>query len=846
MPKKSKSKCFRRTSWWKQSKKKEPPDIEHQIQEHNLSLPEQECDPKVLVEQETLCFDVAKDDLASLEQNCDASFSFDVAEVEVTSYLSSLADHTYTSSSARQDVVLLDGDGCNSYQTDEDYDSGDDEAIAACPSSRFDHTYSKPTGYYQCMQSGTKTTRGSQAYTTILKVSIQDSVVGESIRNYASTLPNYFEMSSPTELSQVGSLERIPPSTPCVSTQSLDDTASVPCQRAEMSVLASKLAGLLPKLWSADYSGGNLSIMKQSAHPCKSTQRTIILTSESSYQLYIHGHEIAPDHEVFQKFTPVDLQVMPETVVLDNLLKTVSALRLFEVCTGVPKLKYKSLWGKVDGCARDTNPYQEIRYQETCRANNCLRIIPQTKKECSVCYDLQRKFARKFKSQANIACSPSGRVKTPKKNKPNKDLSTPERKARMERLCKTIKNVKRQNQRLREKLSKLIDEEGVEVDEEMDQYLVDIASDPETIDRIEKGVPGGIENREESVDFLKIFFEQQLKARKLQHKSGMRWHPLLIRFALHVRETSASAYRELRGFLELPSERTLFDYSHIYKIQEGCHSDIIKDVAERVAGFRHSYQHYHSILLDEIYINQNLVSRKSDGSVVGYCHLDDVTQELLQLQHTVAAAAEGVPVTPLTPPLAKTMMTYMVKGTSSGIKNVVAAYSCAGTTKEDLYRHSWEVVEKCECSGIKIIAIVCDGSGLNRAFIDMNPPKTTQHGVTFDTVNPYDPSRSIFFISDVPHLVKTVRNCFSNSGYKKGRKLFKNGEYILWSTIVDLFKLKSTQTVKKLHKLTAGCVYLNRFSCQNTKLAFRVLSQSVANALEELQWPNTKETRIFK
>lgn len=321
----------------------------------------------------------------------------------------------------------------------------------------------------------------------------------------------------------------------------------------------------------------------------------------------------------------------------------------------------------------------------------------------------------------------------------------------------------------------------------------------------------------------------------------------MIRFALHLKMVCTNTgYKSLRSFLELPSERRLFDYSHVYEVKEGCHNEIIQDVGKEVAAMEKGYQQYHTLFFDEIYISQNLVARKSDGQVVGYCHLDEVNEEILKLEKSVEAAAQGTPEGPVRPAIAKTVLAYMVKGTASKVKRVVAAYSISALTKEDIFTYTWEVVERLESSAIKIVAIVCDGSPINRGFIDMNPPCTTDCDIVFDTVNPYDPSRTIFFISDVPHLLKTIRNCFSNSGMKKSRKLFKNGQYILWSTIIKLFNLKSNQTIKKLHKLDAAAVFLNRFSCQKTIYAFRVISNSVANALEQLNWPGTSETCIFK
>ena len=46
----------------------------------------------------------------------------------------------------------------------------------------------------------------------------------------------------------------------------------------------------------------------------------------------------------------------------------------------------------------------------------------------------------------------------------------------------------------------------------------------------------------------------------------MRWHPLLIRFALSLKYASCSCIRTNKllsfGFLALPLERTLHDYTH--------------------------------------------------------------------------------------------------------------------------------------------------------------------------------------------------------------------------------------------------------------------------------------------
>ncbi len=52
--------------------------------------------------------------------------------------------------------------------------------------------------------------------------------------------------------------------------------------------------------------------------------------------------------------------------------------------------------------------------------------------------------------------------------------------------------------------------------------------------------------------FNRIFWEQQRKYQQLKNAKGMRWHPLLIRFALNLMYMSSSAYRAMRNFFQLP------------------------------------------------------------------------------------------------------------------------------------------------------------------------------------------------------------------------------------------------------------------------------------------------------
>ena len=70
---------------------------------------------------------------------------------------------------------------------------------------------------------------------------------------------------------------------------------------------------------------------------------------------------------------------------------------------------------------------------------------------------------------------------------------------------------------------------------------------------------------------MRLFWEEQKKAARLHESRGMRWHPMIIRWALNLKMLSSAAYTAARtsGFMRLPSERTLRDYVHFYTAKPG-------------------------------------------------------------------------------------------------------------------------------------------------------------------------------------------------------------------------------------------------------------------------------------
>ena len=143
----------------------------------------------------------------------------------------------------------------------------------------------------------------------------------------------------------------------------------------------------------------------------------------------------------------------------------------------------------------------------------------------------------------------------------------------------------------------------------------------------------------------------------------------------------------------------------------------------------------------------------------------------------------------------------MVRGLFLDLEYPYAQFPCASLSAEELFPIVWGCIERLEAFDFKAIAITADGASCNRKFFRMhktiglntsnddteadddefdgneavNDDETLSNElkVTYKTTNIYSSDQCpLFFISDVPHLIKTVRNYWSNSfAYARSRTL---------------------------------------------------------------------------
>ena len=103
-----------------------------------------------------------------------------------------------------------------------------------------------------------------------------------------------------------------------------------------------------------------------------------------------------------------------------------------------------------------------------------------------------------------------------------------------------------------------------------------------------------------------------------------------------------------------------------------------------------------AFLLDEMHIRADILFDKHSGAMIGFTRLGDVNDHLLQFEWSLTNDQSSFP------PLAKSMMVFMVHGLFSKLQFPYAQFPCANLSGDLLYEPFWEAVRCMETCGLKV------------------------------------------------------------------------------------------------------------------------------------------------
>ena len=294
------------------------------------------------------------------------------------------------------------------------------------------------------------------------------------------------------------------------------------------------------------------------------------------------------------------------------------------------------------------------------------------------------------------------------------------------------------------KIDKLISEDGVSVGSDQHSLFKDIISNK--MPSFEEGTPQWLLWQQQA--------EQSTKSSK-----AMRWHPLIIRWCLSIYHTSPAAYRQLASkgnkLIVLPHVNTLKKYINFTDPVTGFNPDIIEQLIQdsKLCGLD-EFKKNVSLIYDEIKIKSGLVFKRSSGKLVGFTEMGEINEEIREFKsHCDAETASTERA------FASYVNVFMVRGICSNLCYTFGYHASIGFTASQLIPLVWEANGVLESIGFKVRAWVCDGASPNRKCFKINGVGAAGNWMW----SLFDPTRKVYFLSDVPHLLKTTRNNIENS-----------------------------------------------------------------------------------
>ena len=136
-------------------------------------------------------------------------------------------------------------------------------------------------------------------------------------------------------------------------------------------------------------------------------------------------------------------------------------------------------------------------------------------------------------------------------------------------------------------------------------------------------------------------------------------------------------------------------------------------------------------------------------------NLGETNDHLLQFESSLSIDTPALS-------LATSMLVLMVRGLFSKLTFPYAQFACCKLSGDLLVDPVWEAVSRLERQGFRVLALTCDGASTNRKLWKIH---SNGEEMTYKVNNIFAPEgvRPLFFISDPPHLLKTIRNCWWNS-----------------------------------------------------------------------------------
>ena len=277
-------------------------------------------------------------------------------------------------------------------------------------------------------------------------------------------------------------------------------------------------------------------------------------------------------------------------------------------------------------------------------------------------------------------------------------MNSPEKTKRIQQLQREKHLLQKKVSRLEDKIANHTHVHGVTLSKQLEEDLTSITCAHHC--QILKSYP---ENT-----FQHIFWKSQMKN---GDSRGKRWHPLMIKWSLLLRHQSSHAYEMLRksGVIQLPSQRTLRDYTYHFSSTAGFSNDLDSQLMED-AKFQSLADHEKIVCLigDEMHVKEDLIYDKFSGELTSFTNLGDINHHLQQLEEELNTSDSDI-----SSSLATTVFVFMVRGIFCRLNFPYATFPAKSISADQLLPLYIEALFHLERCGFKVIGITLDGYSAN-------------------------------------------------------------------------------------------------------------------------------------
>ena len=189
-------------------------------------------------------------------------------------------------------------------------------------------------------------------------------------------------------------------------------------------------------------------------------------------------------------------------------------------------------------------------------------------------------------------------------------------------------------------------------------------------------------------------------------------------------------------------------------------------------------------MFGEMKIQEDLVWDKYSGELIGFVDLGDI--------HTNFATLDDVK------ELATHVLVFLVKSIVNPLSYSLATFATTGVKSFQIMPIFWKTVLYLEKFDLKVVPCTADGASPNRKFFRMHKALECKAGkdVVYRAKNIHaKENRFIYFFCDVPHLIKTARNCISNSGSGRATRFMWNNVFYSFFGVIFLICITMTWKV---------------------------------------------------